>query len=109
MHTIIVANRNLAQIGLAIFNQIDRPVFIFPEQCAGGHNQRVLVFPNDNLGFNLKTMAERNDWEAWINRDKAEIQRLSAEIAKCEDEINKQVYELFELTEDEIKLLEANI
>lgn len=52
---------------------------------------------------------ERTDWEDWITRDKAEIHRLSGEIAKCEAEINKQVYALFNLTEDEITLLEANI
>jgi len=54
-------------------------------------------------------LSERNDWEAWIKRDKAEILRLSAEIAKCEAEINKQVYALFGLTDAEIKLLESNI
>ena len=47
--------------------------------------------------------------KAWITRDKAEIHRLSGEIAKLEAEINKQVYALFNLTDDEITLLEANI
>lgn len=54
-------------------------------------------------------LSERTAWETWINRDKAEILRLSAEIAKCEAEINKQVYALFSLTDAEIKLLESNI
>ncbi len=54
-------------------------------------------------------LSERNDWEAWITRDRAEIARLTAEIAKCEAEINAQVYALFNLTAAEIKLLEANI
>ena len=52
---------------------------------------------------------ERTDWEDWITRDKAEIHRLSGEITTLEAEINKQVYALFDLTDDEIKLLEANI
>lgn len=54
-------------------------------------------------------LSERNDWEAWINLDRAEIARLTAEISKCEAEINALVYTLFDLTVDEIKLLEANI
>jgi len=54
-------------------------------------------------------LSERTDWEDWITRDKAEIHRLSGEITKCEAEINEQVYNLFDLTKDEITLLEANI
>jgi type I restriction-modification system DNA methylase subunit len=54
-------------------------------------------------------LSERNDWEAWITRDRSEIARLTAEIAKCEAEINKQVYALFDLNDDEIKLLESAI
>ncbi len=54
-------------------------------------------------------LSERNDWEEWINRDRAEITRLTAEISTCEAEINALVYTLFDLTTDEIKLLEANI
>lgn len=54
-------------------------------------------------------LSERNDWEDWIARDKAEIARLTAEIKAREDRINTIVYELFELTPEEIELLEANI
>lgn len=54
-------------------------------------------------------LSERSDWEDWITRDKAEIHRLSGEISKLEAEINKQVYDLFDLVDDEITLLEANI
>ena len=54
-------------------------------------------------------LSERTAWETWIKRDKAEILRLTAEIAKCETQINAQVYALFNLTAAEIKLLEANI
>lgn len=54
-------------------------------------------------------LAERSDWEDWIARDKAEIARLTAEIKANEDRINAIVYQLFDLTPAEIKLLEANI
>ena len=52
-------------------------------------------------------MAERSAWEDWITRDRAEIARLSAEISKAEAEIDRIVYTLFDLTPDEIALLES--
>ncbi|WP_026988880.1 Eco57I restriction-modification methylase domain-containing protein, partial [Fodinicurvata fenggangensis] len=52
-------------------------------------------------------LADRSDWEDWINRDRAEIARLTAEIAQVEAQINSIVYDLFELTEEEVSLLEA--
>lgn len=54
-------------------------------------------------------LAERTAWEDWIARDKAEIARMTAEIKANEGRINAIVYELFGLTPEEIKLLEANI
>ncbi|MBM1386920.1 hypothetical protein JQT93_22265, partial [Ponticoccus sp. SC2-24] len=53
------------------------------------------------------TLTDRSDWEDWINRDRAEIARLTAEIAQAEAQIDSIVYDLFDLTEDEIALLEA--
>lgn len=54
-------------------------------------------------------LSERSDWEDWINRDRAEIVRLTAEIAQLEAKIDGIVYELFDLTPDEVALLEASI
>lgn len=54
-------------------------------------------------------LAERSAWEEWIARDRAEIARLSAGIAQCEAEIDRIVYELFDLTPDEIALLESAV
>lgn len=54
-------------------------------------------------------LQERNDWENWITASRAEIHTLTAEIARLEAEINTKVYALFDLTPDEIALLEANI
>jgi len=54
-------------------------------------------------------LAERSDWEDWITRDRAEIARLTADIAQAEAHINSIVYDLFDLTEDEIALLEAAV
>lgn len=52
---------------------------------------------------------ERGDWEAWLAENAAEVHRLSAEIAAAEREIDAVVYRLFDLTPDEIALLEASI
>ena len=52
---------------------------------------------------------ERSEWEDWIARDRAEITRLSAEIGQVEDRIDSIVYNLFELTPDEVDLLESAI
>ncbi len=54
-------------------------------------------------------LTERSAWENWITRDRAEIARLSAEIAKAEVEIDRIVYTLFDLNPVEITLLEANV
>ena len=52
---------------------------------------------------------ERNDWEDMFNEGKAEITRLDGEIKAAEDEINRIVYDLFDLTLDEIRLLEESL
>lgn len=54
-------------------------------------------------------LKERNEWESWISETRSQINALSAQIQSIEDEINAAVYELFDLTPDEIALLEANI
>lgn len=60
----------------------------------------------------LKTeipLKDRNDWEDLLNETRDKINALTAEIAQAEAEINARVYELFDLTPEEIELLEANV
>jgi hypothetical protein len=52
---------------------------------------------------------ERGDWEAYLAESAAEVRRMSAEIEAAEREIDAIVYRLFDLTPDEIALLEASI
>ena len=54
-------------------------------------------------------LADRDDWQNRFDAEKAEIDRLAAGIARNEAEIDTVVYRLFELTPDEIALLEASI
>ncbi|MEF2546526.1 DNA methyltransferase [Aurantimonas sp. E1-2-R+4] len=52
---------------------------------------------------------ERGDWEALHADASAKIQRLSAEIAAAEREIDRLVYAAFDLTPEEIALLEQSL
>ena len=52
---------------------------------------------------------ERTQWEEFLAAPRAEIHVLTAEIKRLEDAINALVYQLFDLSADEIALLEANI
>ncbi|TPW00855.1 MAG: hypothetical protein FD125_2910 [bacterium] len=54
-------------------------------------------------------LRERGEWEAYLSENAAEVHRLSAEIAAAEREIDAIVYRLFELTPEEIALLESAI
>jgi hypothetical protein len=51
----------------------------------------------------------RDEWEPYVAENAAEVRRLSAEIAQAEREIDAIVYRLFDLTPDEIAILEASI
>ncbi len=52
---------------------------------------------------------ERGEWEAYLAKQAAEVKSLDAEIEKAEREIDAIVYRLFDLTGEEIALLEASI
>jgi hypothetical protein len=52
---------------------------------------------------------ERGAWEAYLAEQAAKVHALNAEIEKAEREIDAIVYRLFDLTSEEIALLEASI
>lgn len=52
---------------------------------------------------------DRDGWDKYLAEKSAEVIRLSAQIEAAEREIDAIVYELFNLTADEIKLLEASL
>ena len=54
-------------------------------------------------------LADRSDWEDWLAAERAEIARLSAEVAAKEAEIDARVHALFDLTSHEIALLEGSL
>jgi hypothetical protein len=51
----------------------------------------------------------RNEWENYLREEGAKVRRLTAEIEQAEREIDAIVYKLFDLTPDEIALLENSL
>ncbi|GGF71039.1 hypothetical protein GCM10011332_26270 [Terasakiella brassicae] len=54
-------------------------------------------------------LKERNDWEELLSETKQQINALTAEIEANEAKINALVYQLFDLTAEEVKLIEENV
>jgi len=52
---------------------------------------------------------ERGEWESYLEKNAAQVRKLDAEIEQAEREIDAIVYRLFDLTPDEIALLETSI
>jgi hypothetical protein len=54
-------------------------------------------------------IVERTEWEAYLKTEREKVDALTREIADLESEIDRCVYTLFELTPDEISLLEQSL
>ncbi|MBK9044041.1 MAG: hypothetical protein IPN97_12845 [Saprospiraceae bacterium] len=52
------------------------------------------------------SLREQDEWEDYFNSYKTEINALQAEIDATEKEIDKMVYELYGLSEEEIRIVE---
>jgi hypothetical protein len=64
--------------------------------------------------FNLKwnpLMSPRtaDEWQPYLLERRVEVERMSRELADAERELNDRVYRLFELTPDEITLLQREV
>ncbi len=59
-----------------------------------------------NADISLK---QRNDWEIFLREEGEKVRRLTAEIEQAERDIDSIVYKLFDLTPDEIALLESSL
>ena len=53
------------------------------------------------------TLVQQDEWEEYFNQYKTECQSLKTQIAATDKEIDKKVYELYGLTEDEVKVVEG--
>ncbi|AXX89210.1 hypothetical protein CKA55_00190 [Arcobacter suis] len=49
----------------------------------------------------------KNDWKALFENDKKEVSKIQNQINKTDKEIDQMVYKLYDLTKDEIKIVEG--
>ncbi len=52
-------------------------------------------------------LKERGAWQAFLEEAKTEREQLAAQITLLEKELNTAVYALFDLTDEEISLIES--
>jgi len=55
------------------------------------------------------SLSEEAEWMEYFNEQKAKALELKAEIDKTDKEIDHMVYELYGLTDDEIKIVEESV
>ncbi len=53
------------------------------------------------------SLSEEAEWMQYFNKQKQKAQELKTEINRIDKEIDQMVYELYDLTEDEIKIVEG--
>ncbi len=54
-------------------------------------------------------LKQRGEWEAYLEENRARVVSLTSDIEAAEREIDRLVYELFELTTEEVALLETSL
>jgi aspartyl/asparaginyl-tRNA synthetase len=54
------------------------------------------------------TLSEEAEWEEYFNSERKKVLGILAEIEKTDKEIDQMVYELYELTEEEIRIVEES-
>ena len=53
------------------------------------------------------SLTQQDEWEDYFNQYRNDCQQLSEQIAQTDSEIDQRVYQLYGLTEDEIKIVES--
>ncbi|MDR1934777.1 MAG: hypothetical protein LBS49_04245 [Candidatus Accumulibacter sp.] len=53
-------------------------------------------------------LAERDDWQTLFEKNRKRVEELDAAIAQCERQIDEAVYKLFDLTPEQIELIEES-
>ena len=53
------------------------------------------------------SLAQQDEWEDYFNQYRNDCQQLSEHIAQTDSEIDQRVYQLYGLTEDEIRIVES--
>lgn len=69
-----------------------------------GFKTFVAELKKQKISLSLK---QQDEWEEYFNSYKTEINDLQAQIAKTDKEIDRMVYELYGLTEEEVEVVEG--
>lgn len=64
------------------------------------------VVSSTTRGLNPLSLQQQAEWMQYFNEQKQKVQALKSEINRVDAEIDKMVYELYGLTEEEIKIVE---
>jgi tRNA1(Val) A37 N6-methylase TrmN6 len=64
-----------------------------------------LALEKQKIKLNL---AEQAEWMSYFNDQKHQAEKILSEIEKIDDDINKMVYDLYELTDEEIAMIEKD-
>ena len=54
------------------------------------------------------SLVQQDEWEDYFNQYRNDCQQLSEQIAQTDREINQRVYELYGLTEEEVKMVDPD-
>ncbi len=54
------------------------------------------------------SLSEQSEWEDYFEQEKEKAQVLQSEIDRIDREIDQMVYELYDLTDEEIAIVEGN-
>ena len=54
------------------------------------------------------SLTQQDEWEDYFNQYRYDCQQLSEQIAQTDREINQRVYELYGLTEEEVKMVDPD-
>ena len=55
------------------------------------------------------SLTQQDEWEEYFDTYKQEINQVQTQISQTDKEIDKMVYELYELTEEEIGIVEGSV
>ncbi len=55
------------------------------------------------------SLLQQDEWEEYFNAYKTEINNLQTQINQTDNEIDQMVYQLYELSEEEIEIIEKNV
>ncbi|MBL7095946.1 restriction endonuclease subunit M, partial [candidate division KSB1 bacterium] len=57
----------------------------------------------------ILSLKQQDEWEEYFNNYKTELLNIQAEINKTDNEIDQMVYKLYNLSDEEIQIIEGNI